>query len=114
MPEGIGYPPENRNIWQTDFLEDNPAFAYGAFQPQRGVNFAGAPRSFFDYYQNRRLPIEREFVAEQGRRAAAGLPPSGSNVDFLGNYPWMSRWLQLTPEQRGVGYAPQFRWNIPR
>ncbi len=89
-----------------DFLEDNPDFAFRAFAPQRGVNFEGAPRSFFNFFQNRQSQLQSEFVAEQGRLAAAGQAPAGSNVDFLRNFPWMQRFLQLTPQQLGAGFAP--------
>lgn len=104
----------NPNIWNTDFLEENPAFAFGAYRPQRGMNFAGAPRSFFDYFQNRQAPLEREFTGQLGRQARSGQPPTGANVDFLANYPWMANYLALSPEQRGVSYAPRMQWNIPR
>lgn len=102
------------NIWSRDFLEDNPAYAYGAYRPNRLSDYAGAPKTFFDYYQNRQPQLEQEFVAAQGSLARAGQPPMLTNVDFLADYPWMQRWLQLTPEQRGVGYAPRTRWMIPR
>jgi hypothetical protein len=103
------------NIWNTEFLEeDDPRFLYGAFKPERGVDFPGAPRSFFDYYQNRQAQVEGGYFAQQGRLARSGQPPSGTRVDFMGNFPWMQRWLALSPEQRGVTYAPAFRWNIPR
>jgi hypothetical protein len=105
---------DNPNVWKTDFLEENPLEAYGAYRPERGVNFPGAPRSFFDYYQNRQAQVEGAYFAEQGRGARAGQPPVSANVDFLANFPWMQRWLALSPEQRGATYAPAFRWNIPR
>jgi hypothetical protein len=104
----------NPNIWNTDFLEENPAFAFGAYRPQRGKNFAGAPKSFFDYYQERQAPLEREFVAEQGSLARSGQPPTGTNVDFLSNYPWMANYLKLSPGQRGQSFAPRLKWLIPR
>jgi hypothetical protein len=102
------------NIWNTDFLEENPAFAYGAYRPERGTNFAGAPRSFFDYYQNRQIPLEREYVGQLGQAARSGQPPVATNVDFLANFPWMKRWMALTPEQRGVRSAQPLRWITPR
>ena len=104
----------NPNIWNTDFLEDNPAFAFNAARPTRGVNFEGAPRSFFEYFRNRQSQLEQEFVGQQGRLAASGQPPTGTNVDFLNQFPWMQRWLALTPEQRGVRSPQPFRWIIPR
>lgn len=104
----------DQNIWNTDFLEDNADFAYGAYAPQRGTNFGGAPRSFFDYYQNRQPQLEQEFVGQLGRTARGGEPPVASNVDFLANFPWMAKWMALTPDERGVRSARPFRWIIPR
>ncbi len=102
------------NIWQTDFLEDNPAFAYQAFRPERGISYEGAPRSFFDYFRNRQSQMEQEYVAQQGRLARTGQPPSGTNVAFLSQFPWMERWLSLTPQQRGVRSPQSLQWMIPR
>jgi hypothetical protein len=104
----------NPNIWNTEFLEDLPAFAYGAYAPQRGQNLNGRPRSFFDFYENRQAQLEREYTSQLGSQARSGQPPTGTNVDFLANYPWMARWLELSPEQRGTGRANIARWNIPR
>lgn len=102
------------NIWNTDFLEDNPDFAYGAYAPQRGADFGGEPRSFFDYYQNRQPQLQQEYIGQLGRTARGGDPPVASNVDFLANYPWMARWLSLSPDQRGVRNARPLRWITPR
>jgi hypothetical protein len=101
-------------MWSTDFLEENPNYAFGAFRPQRGMDFSGAPRAFFDYYRNRQAPLEREFEQQLGRQARVGQAPTGTNVDFLRKYPWMANYLALSPEERGISYAPRLRWDIPR
>ena len=107
------------NIWSRDFLEDFPDIAYEAYRPQRMEDLAGAPRTFFDYWrsnqgQNR---YSQAYAGALGAQARAGQSPTLTNVDFLAGYPWMQRWLSLTPEQRGVQnarFAPRATWNIPR
>ena len=105
------------NIWSRDYLEDFPEIAYQAYRPNRLTDFAGAPKTFFDYWQNRQPQVGREYAGALGAQARQGQPPTLMNVDFLADYPWMQRWLSLTPEQRGVQdarFAPRARWNIPR
>ena len=116
MPPAMFSTVANPNIWNTEFLEDNPIHAYNAYRPQRGVSvgYEGAPRSFFDYFRNRQGQTEQEFIGERGRLARSGQPPNLGNVDFLADYPWLQRWMSLTPEERGVRSAQPLRWNIPR
>lgn len=105
------------SIWSQDYLEENPTAAFEAFRPQRLANFEGAPRTFFDYYQNRQGQLDREFQGALGTQARQGLPPTLTRVDFLSNFPWMQRFLALSPDQRGVQdsrFASRAIWNIPR
>ena len=100
-----------------DFLEENPAFAFQAFRPTRGVNFQNTPgtsRNFFDFFENRQNEIEKLFVGQEGRKAAEGKPPAGSNVEFLRQFPWMEHFLAQSPEQRGIRFRTPARWLIPR
>lgn len=105
---------DDNNIWSGDFLRENPSYAFNAFRPQRGTNFGGASRSFFDFYKNRQPQLEREFVGQQGRLAASGRPPTGEFSDFIQQYPWLQRYLELPPSQRGVKFSTPARWIIPR
>jgi hypothetical protein len=107
--------PTDNGLFSRDFLEDNPDFAFEAFRPQIGHGFGGAPKSFFNFFQNRQPELEREFFGQQGQLAAQGLPPAGSNVDFLRDFPWMQRFLErATPNERGIRFAAPARWLIPR
>ena len=71
-------------------------------------------RNFFDFFQNRQSDLERLFVGQEGRKAAEGKPPAGSNVDFLRQFPWMEHFLAQSPEQRGIRFRTPARWLIPR
>ena len=104
------------NIWSRDFLEDFPDIAYQAYRPNQLTGFEGAPPTFFDYFQNRQAQVGQEYLGQLGAQARAGQPPTATNVDFLANYPWMQRFLSLSPQQRGSQsslFAPRARWNIP-
>ena len=108
--------PIANNIWSRDFLEDFPDIAYEAYRPNQLTGFEGAPPTFFDYFQNRQAQVGREYLGQLGTQARAGQAPTTTNVDFLANYPWMQRFLSLSPQQRGAQssmFAPRARWNIP-
>ncbi len=110
--------PEERanNIFTRDIFEDDPLFATQAFAPQRGFNFEGAGRNFFNFFTPQRL--QSEFNVAQAQRARGGQAPDLSFVDFLTEFPFMSSFLQATPQERGIQatsrFAPPARWLIPR
>jgi|TARA_R100001530_G_scaffold77721_2_gene54415 hypothetical protein len=107
------------NIWSRDFLEDFPDIAYEAYRPDRfnrPAEFPSAPNTFFDYYQNRQAQIEGGYFGQLGAQARAGQAPTATNVEFLANYPWMQRFLALSPQRRGAQssqFGPRARWDIP-
>jgi hypothetical protein len=108
------YTTQNGGFPGDDFLEENPTFAFQAFKPTRGLNFEGAGRNFFNFFENRQRSLGDLFTAQEGRKAAIGDAPAGSNVEFLRNFPWMQHFLSQSPQERGVRFRQPARWLIPR
>ena len=95
------------NPWKW-FLEDYPETAYGAFRPQ-----AGTP-TFLDYWRGQQGNVWGEYQGALGQMARAGEPPSLEFTSFLDNYPWLQRWFEQSPRQRGEQpgrFAPGLRWS---
>ncbi|MBT9158750.1 MAG: hypothetical protein DDT36_01769 [Firmicutes bacterium] len=98
------------NNWHWKYwLEEFPQAAYEAFRPRTG------PETFLDYWRGQGGRVRDDYMGALGQQALRGEPPSLSFVDFLGNYPFMQRWLGMSPERRGFSpgrYAPRMRWNM--
>jgi len=104
----IGKPENIENIWDW-YLEDYPEIAFQGLLPQ-----TGAP-SFLDYWRKQYGKLWGEYQGRLGRQALAGQPPSLNWADFLKGYPWLQRYLGLSPEERGERaqqFAPRLRWQV--
>ena len=82
------------NPWKS-FVYDDSEQAYSTFRPQRG------PRSFMDYWRSRGSQVEDEYRGLIGQMALRGEAPNLEYGDFLRDYPWLSRWMDLAPNERG-------------
>ncbi len=108
---------QRRNTTFTrDIFENDPLFATQAFAPQRGVNFQGQGRNFFDFFTPGGL--QNRFNVQQAQRARRGEPPDLEFVDFLADFPFINEFLSASPQARGIQntsrFAPPARWLIPR
>ena len=82
------------NPWKW-FVYDDPQQAYSTFRPQRG------PRSFMDYWRGQGNRIGDEYRSALGQMALRGEDPNLEYGDFLRDYPWTRRWMDLSPIERG-------------
>src|SRR3990167_5691667 len=81
------------NIWQW-FLEDYPDTAFASLSPQGMTPFA-------NFWQGQKGRVRNEYEGALGRMALSGQQPALEYTDWLQHYPWMRKWLQMSPGQRG-------------
>ena len=96
------------NPW-LDWLEDYPQAAYGAYQPKTGS------RSFLDYWRGQQSNVYDQYMGQLGQMAKAGQAPSMNLTDYLGSYPWLQKWFEQSPQQRGERpslFSPNVRWQL--
>ena len=125
--------------WLDDFLEDNPQLLYLGARPRGRTNVdAASPgrspvtaitraefnpyplagsRRFGDYWLGQGSTLYNEYLADLSRGAMGGtVPPASATFgNFLGKFPWLQRWYEMTPTERGMGtsrFAPQVRWQL--
>ena len=93
------------------FLEEYPNVLYEAMRPSA----PSAGYNFMDYWRRQQNAIWQEYQGFLGKGMIAGQAPNMSYQSFLGNYPWLQRYLGLAPEERGERaslFSPRLRWNI--
>lgn len=103
-----GDPHGTQNPW-LPWFEDDPDLAYYAMRPQ-----SGAP-SFLDYWRQRGGQTWGDYQGALGQMMLRGQAPILTYPDFLKSYPFMQRYAQLGPEQRGDNpsrFAPGLRWFL--
>lgn len=91
------------------FLEETPDILYGAMRPQWG-SF-----NFGDYWRRQQGDIYGDYLGGLGRTALGGQIPTQTFTNYLTNYPWLSRYMGLPPEERGERqsrFAPRMRWSL--
>ena len=92
-----------------DFLEDKPEAGYFSYQNQwRTPNQK-------KYYQNQFQEIQNEYLGRLGQQLRSGGAPTEKFTDFLGQFPWTLRFMQLPPSMRGDNpslFNPRTTWNI--
>jgi len=96
------------NPWAS-WLEDYPSALYGAMRPRTGS------RSFTDYWRGQQSNVYGDYMARLGQMTMAGQPPNLGFQEFLGQYPFLSQYLGMSPGERGqypARYAPRLRWNV--
>ena len=94
------------NPWE-DFLNQNKDIAFNAYRPTRG------PQSFLDWARNSQRRVEQDYQARLGQMALAGQAPSLERSTFLQQYPFLERFMELSPSQRGMDdrrFAPMTRF----
>lgn len=97
------------NVWSREWLNEFPEAAYGAYRPQTGS------RSFLDYWKGQQGNVYNDWWERMGSMARLGQPPNLEFPDFLQGYPWMQRWWELSPSERGERptlFAPNVRWQV--
>ena len=96
-----------------DWLEETPDVLYGAMRPwQLG---AGRGYNFLDYFRGQQGNIYGDYLASLGRTALGGEAPTQTYGGYLEGFPWLQRYLGLSPEQRGEQpsrFAPTLRWMV--
>lgn len=101
--------PHNLNNPWRDFLNEEPDIAYNALRPQTGSN------SFLDYWRTRAGQVRNDYLGVLGQTALRGEAPNLEFPDFLEQFPFLSRYAELGPRQRGVDtrrIAPGLRWLV--
>jgi len=101
------------NSFLSAFLEDRPDMLFQAMRPQR--QGPGRGQSFMDYFRGQQGNTWDDYLGSLGRTALGGEIPTQSYQSYLGNYPWMQRWQQMSPGQRGERpslFAPRTRWQV--
>ncbi len=89
------------NPW--DFLlEDNPNLLFAGLAPQFGST------RFQDFVRGRgREQFEFDFDRRLGQLALSGQAPNLNRQNFLRNFPFLSRFRDLSPLERGERSAPR-------
>lgn len=99
----------NNNPWSY-WLEDYPSALYQAMIPKN------VSPTFMDYWRGQSGNVWSQYQGALAEQALAGEPPSLGFGDFLGkDWPFMKKWWNLSPQQRGVNYgqfAPSLRWRV--
>jgi len=91
------------------FGEENPQVLYDVMRPQQGS------QSFLDYWKRSYGDVSGNYLAGQTRIGLAGGQPDWSFSNYLGAYPWLQRWFEQSPSQRGEHpslFRPNMRWNV--
>ena len=133
----------SQHNWLDAFLEDNPQLLYLGARPRGRTNVdvalqavgggrrpvtditraemnpypTAGSRRFGDYWLGQGTNIYNEYLSDLSRQAIGGrVPPVNATFgNFLGDYPWLQRWYEMTPTERGMGtsrFAPQVRWQL--
>ena len=93
------------------FLADNPGMLFQAMRPQ-ALSYGS---NFLDYWRGQQGNVWGDYLGLLGKEALGGNVPNLSYQSFLGNYPWLQRWFQMSPEERGERpslFAPRLRWMM--
>jgi hypothetical protein len=93
----------------ANFLEDSPDILFQALRPMRGSS------SFVNYWRARQGDVFRDYLGGLGRQALSGVTPSGTQTQFLQNYPFLQRFNELGPSARGTQtsrFNPRVRFNV--
>ena len=96
------------NPWDW-WLEDFPQETYAGMVPST------PSRGYTDYWQKQYGNVYNQWGAANTQRALAGLDPNITFQSFLAAYPWLQKYLGVSPSTRGESpstYAPKTRWLV--
>ncbi len=90
-----------------DWLNEDWAAAYGAYQPQSGAY------NYLNYWKGQQGNVWDQYIKQLANMAVSGVSPNLAQTDYLSSYPFMSEYMKMSPQSRGERSPGFARWNIP-